>query len=162
MFEIFQSHAEQKLLSNENLKTRIKRSEDAEKSQSFFSDSVVDLITIDVSRTFPSLGIFQKVNQSLDTIPLCSFYCILLHSLFVALPFFSQNVCISISFVTHFLPFTHFTTSPFQSLLSFSFSYFIYFYSFHSSSLISFCFLPYISIHFILLYFSFAILTAFL
>ena len=48
-------------MNNENSKSRM-RSEDLRvKSQHFVTDSVVDLITMDVSRTFPSLGIFQKV-----------------------------------------------------------------------------------------------------
>lgn len=61
LFEIFRCHAEQKLLNNENTRSQIKKGEDtAVNSQSFVTDSVVDLITMDVSRTFPSLGIFQK------------------------------------------------------------------------------------------------------
>ena len=59
LFEIFRCHAEQKLLNNENSKSKT-RSE-VVKSRNYVTDSVVDLITMDVSRTFPSLGIFQKV-----------------------------------------------------------------------------------------------------
>ncbi|CAB4026061.1 TBC1 domain family member 12 isoform X1, partial [Paramuricea clavata] len=60
LFEIFRCHAEQKLLNNENSKSRLRSEDLAAKSQNFVTDSVVDLITMDVSRTFPSLGIFQK------------------------------------------------------------------------------------------------------
>lgn len=56
LFEIFRGHAEQKLLNNENTRSKSKK----EIASNFVTDSVVDLITMDVSRTFPSLGIFQK------------------------------------------------------------------------------------------------------
>ena len=61
LFEIFRCHAEQKLLNNENTKSLKKGEDSSNKAQNFVTDSVVDLITMDVSRTFPSLGIFQKV-----------------------------------------------------------------------------------------------------
>lgn len=62
LFEIFRCHAEQKLVNNENTRSNLRKGEDSQnKSQNFVTDSIVDLITMDVSRTFPSLGIFQKV-----------------------------------------------------------------------------------------------------